>query len=126
MFKRMINRVLGKIPLPVPAPGALSPPSPPVTSNSSPRASESSIPDETSQRSLSELCIDLEADLGGGKGWPTYASVVLYHKPKGLIVVGTEIGSIYVYGDGFQYMCESTGTHFKYSKKKQTMFKLKI
>ena len=46
----------------------------------------------------------MEANVGGGKGWPTNASVFLYHREQGLIVVGSESGAIYAYGDGFQYM----------------------
>ena len=52
----------------------------------------------------SDLNLELEPNIGGGKGWPTNASVFLYHREQGLIIVGSESGAIYAYGDGFQYM----------------------
>ena len=48
--------------------------------------------------------LELEPDAGGGKGWPTNASVVLYHREHAIIVAGSDSGAVYAYGDGFQYM----------------------
>lgn len=47
--------------------------------------------------------MNLAVEVGGGKGWPTDATVVSYHKGQGIICVGTSGGAIYTYGDGFQY-----------------------
>eukprot|EP00981_Chlorochromonas_danica_P011135 scaffold3776_cov166-Ochromonas_danica.AAC.10 len=48
--------------------------------------------------------VDLHVETGSGKGWPDDATVVMYHNLMGLICVGTEGGSVYLFGDGFQYM----------------------
>ncbi len=52
------------------------------------------------------LCREISflPELGGGKGWPPDANVVLYHHATGLIIAGTESGTLYAFGDGFQYM----------------------
>ena len=52
----------------------------------------------------SGVSLELEPDAGGGKGWPTNASVVLYHREQAIIVAGSDSGAVYAYGDGFQYM----------------------
>ena len=52
----------------------------------------------------SDVLLELYPDAGGGKGWPTNTSVVIYHRDKGMILAGTDSGSICAYGDGVQYM----------------------
>ena len=51
-----------------------------------------------------KLDIPFTCCLGGGNGWPSEVTVVLYHQTMGILVVGTESGTVYAYGDGFQYM----------------------
>eukprot|EP01038_Epipyxis_sp_PR26KG_P005985 gene5985-8242_t len=48
--------------------------------------------------------IELDVEIGGGKGWPIDVQCVLYHNVQGLICVGTEGGAVFVYGDGFQFV----------------------
>ena len=50
------------------------------------------------------LDIPFTCSLGGGNGWPSEVTVVLYHQIMGVLVVGTESGTVYAYGDGFQFM----------------------
>jgi hypothetical protein len=50
------------------------------------------------------LDIPFHCILGGGNGWPSEVTVVLYHQVMGVLVVGTESGTVYAYGDGFQFM----------------------
>lgn len=50
------------------------------------------------------LDIPFTCSLGGGNGWPSEVTVVLYHQGMGVLVVGTESGTVYAYGDGFQFM----------------------
>ena len=52
----------------------------------------------------SGVSLELAPDAGGGKGWPTNASVVLYHREQAIIIAGSDSGAVYAYGDGFQYM----------------------
>ncbi|KAJ1428060.1 hypothetical protein B484DRAFT_447799 [Ochromonadaceae sp. CCMP2298] len=48
--------------------------------------------------------VELDTEVGAGKGWPSLVSVIYYHKLQGLLCVGTESGAVFVYGDGFQTM----------------------
>mmetsp|Transcript_6254 Transcript_6254/g.9444 ORF Transcript_6254/g.9444 Transcript_6254/m.9444 type:complete len:1136 (+) Transcript_6254:136-3543(+) len=73
-----------------------------VEATSASNSKVESVEDEIVEEKLIELSFDVE--LGGGKGWPPDANVVLYHHPTGLIVMGTECGALYAYGDGFQYV----------------------
>jgi hypothetical protein len=56
-----------------------------------------------------DLDLNLQIERGGGKGWPTYASFVLYHSARCLLIVGTDLGTIYVYGEGFQFLKSHLG-----------------
>ena len=49
------------------------------------------------------MSLELVPDAGGGKGWPTNASVVLYHR-ESHYNSWIDSGAVYAYGDGFQYM----------------------
>jgi hypothetical protein len=107
MFKRMVQRVMGtgnKAPSPIPpsAGGAGNdrPPSPP----SSTTLDAGSIGSNRVSPPAESIDLNLEIDLWGGRGWPTFASYVIFHNALGVLVVGTELGSIYVFGEGCQFM----------------------
>ena len=120
MFKR-IARLIGKVKPPEPdkqREDSSSPTFSAAPNSSSPvsrLSDESNLSgEEKTQKLINDLQLDLNIQMSAGKGWPTYASVIVYHQHMGLIIVGTEIGSIYVYGDGFQYLRTSTGIIFTY------------
>ncbi len=67
------------------------------------------IPTESTETVKSDVQVrdfdlNLKVNLVGSKGWPSNVTVVIYHKNQGLIIAGTDNGTIYVYGDGFQYV----------------------
>ena len=107
MFKRLLNKAMGRKPdpplTPPPPPPEGSDPSeesspnlPVALSRNSSSSVTSSIESEIAQTVSSELELDLEIEYGAGKGWPTNASNVLYHAKKGVVVVGTEVGALFV------------------------------
>jgi hypothetical protein len=101
MFKRMVQRVMGKSDT-VPTAGAGRPPTPPPNPAEGVQATGSRANSPTTTPVRIDLSLDI--DLGGGRGWPAYASFVVFHNALGVLVVGTELGSIYVFGEGFQFM----------------------
>jgi len=105
MFKRFFSKMLGK--------GKEKGQGGEAESVGSPTTSDKNEMTDTVGNSPERIAmIDYEFDfsinLGGGKGWPNNVTNVVYHKMQGLVVAGTENGTIYVYGDGFQYMLPSS------------------
>lgn len=47
--------------------------------------------------------LPLRTEPGGLKGFPLDISVIYYHDLQGLLCLGTKNGSLYIYGDGFQF-----------------------
>mmetsp|Transcript_3693 Transcript_3693/g.3844 ORF Transcript_3693/g.3844 Transcript_3693/m.3844 type:complete len:1029 (-) Transcript_3693:1985-5071(-) len=67
-------------------------------------AGEKELPPDSGNSTLSlENDFEINADLGGIKGWPSNVSVVEYNSELGLLFAGTDCGSIFAYGKDFQY-----------------------
>ena len=106
MFKRIFQKATGKVPEPKPE----SPTSAVKTEDILINSIDISKTDNTEKKEIIPIDIELDIEHGGGKGWPSYAMQVIHHKALGLIIVVTDIGSIYVYGEGFQYFRPSDGS----------------